>query len=63
LIIKLSEYLDIFIENLLKSRVFDFLLLSPIICGEHYQAMEITIIIVILAIIAVLLIIFYKKKK
>ncbi|TCB53308.1 IS30 family transposase [Acinetobacter terrestris] len=37
LIIKLSEYLAIFIENLLKSRVFDFLLLSPIICGEHYR--------------------------
>ena len=31
LMIKLSEYLDVFIENLLKSRVFDFLLLSLII--------------------------------
>ena len=36
LMIKLSEYLDVFIENLLKSRVFDFLFLSLIIWGEHY---------------------------
>ncbi|TCM68453.1 hypothetical protein EC844_105157, partial [Acinetobacter calcoaceticus] len=30
------EYLDVFIENLLKSRVLDFLLLSSIIFREHY---------------------------
>jgi hypothetical protein len=35
--IKLSEYLDVFIENLLKSRLFDFLLLNSIIFREDYQ--------------------------
>jgi len=34
--IKLSEYLDVFIENLLKSRLFDFLLLNSIIFREDY---------------------------
>lgn len=36
LMIKLSEYLDVFIENLLKSRLFDFLLLNSIIFREDY---------------------------
>jgi len=36
--IKLSEYLDVFIENLLKSRLFDFLLLNSIIFREDYPA-------------------------
>ena len=35
--IKLSEYLDVFIENLLKSRLFDFLLLNSIIFREDYR--------------------------
>ncbi|AUX90703.1 hypothetical protein C3F22_13325 [Acinetobacter sp. ACNIH1] len=38
--IKLSEYLVIFIENLLRSRLFDFLLLSSIIFREHYPWQE-----------------------
>jgi hypothetical protein len=38
LMIKLSEYLDVFIENLLKSRLFDFLLLNSIIFREDYRA-------------------------
>jgi hypothetical protein len=38
--IKLSEYLDVFIENLLKSRLFDFLLLNSIIFREDYQSLE-----------------------
>uniref|UniRef100_UPI00389271CE YecA family protein n=1 Tax=Acinetobacter baumannii TaxID=470 RepID=UPI00389271CE len=37
LMIKLSEYLDVFIENLLKSRLFDFLLLNSIIFREDYR--------------------------
>lgn len=37
LMIKLSEYLDVFIENLLKSRLFDFLLLNSIIFREDYH--------------------------
>lgn len=40
LMIKLSEYLDVFIENLLKSRLFDFLLLNSIIFREDYQTLE-----------------------
>uniref|UniRef100_UPI0015D43436 DarT ssDNA thymidine ADP-ribosyltransferase family protein n=1 Tax=unclassified Acinetobacter TaxID=196816 RepID=UPI0015D43436 len=36
LMIKLSEYLDVFIENLLKSRLFDFLLLNSIIFRGDY---------------------------
>ncbi|MEN8352811.1 zonular occludens toxin domain-containing protein [Acinetobacter towneri] len=38
--IKLSEYLDVFIENLLKSRLFDFLLLNSIIFREDYPELE-----------------------
>lgn len=38
--IKLSEYLDVFIENLLKSRLFDFLLLNSIIFREDYQTWD-----------------------
>ncbi|HHW53338.1 MAG TPA: hypothetical protein GXX13_09230 [Acinetobacter towneri] len=40
LMIKLSEYLDVFIENLLKSRLFDFLLLNSIIFREDYPELE-----------------------
>jgi hypothetical protein len=39
--IKLSEYLDVFIENLLKSRLFDFLLLNSIIFREDYRGIRV----------------------
>ncbi|MCI3939796.1 helix-turn-helix domain-containing protein [Acinetobacter baumannii] len=37
----MSEYLDVFIENLLKSRLFDFLLLNAIIFrGDYHLALQ-----------------------